>query len=334
LSILHKNHENLNPKLPKLTKGSKIMSNTLSRTDLAIEVIPQIPTINSKKKPLRGIEYKERGKSTKITEIVISDDEIGRPIGKQKGRYITFELGDFSRFDVDYADLATELSVEIRSLLPKKLTSKTLKTEQDLVLVAGLGNNDITPDSLGVKASRKVLATRHLKEEYDPFLADFRPVSVISSGVLAQTGIETAELVGAISAQLRPSAVIIVDALACSSISRLGTTIQLSDTGISPGSGVQNSRKPLNFETLGVPVISIGVPTVVDIFTIFEEIAEDFGINDWQKTKNFDLYKKNMMVTPRDIDKLISKSADLIATALNLALHNDITFEEIQALTA
>jgi spore protease len=256
----------------------------MNRTDLAIE------------SPVKGLQQKERGKHFSITEIVIDTDELGKTIGKSKGRYVTLETDVLNRFAEDYSYFEQELSEEIADFIPK----------DGLIFVIGLGNNDITPDSLGPKTVGKILATRHLNEK------SLRSVSILSTGVLAQTGIETAEIAEAICKKINPAAVIVIDALTCSDIARLGKTIQISDAGISPGSGVKASRKALNAHTLGVPVIAIGVPTVVDICTIVKSLTS---------SENFSQPPENMLVTPRDIDLLIDNAAELIAAAVNSALN-------------
>ena len=278
------------------------------RTDLAVE------QINEDNLP-DGVKKYRRGKAFEITEFVIENDNHRHTIGKGKGRYITLESGSLSRYCGNYEDMARELAQELKSMLP-----------EGEILVAGLGNRDITPDAIGPWAAEKVLATRHLrrelKENEADFLTSLRPVSCLAGGVLGQTGIETAELIKAVCCEIKPSAVIAVDALACSDASRLGTTIQLSDSGISPGSGVANSRKELSAESLGIPVIAVGIPTVVDMHTILHsygkcEIPEN---------------TPNMMVAPRDIDRLSERGAELIACGINLALQPTLSFEDVRGL--
>lgn len=278
------------------------------RTDLALE------QINEDNLP-DGVKKYRRGSAFEITEIVIENDNHRASLGKGKGRYITLESGSLSRYCGNYEDMAQELADELKSMLP-----------DGEILVAGLGNRDITPDAIGPWTAEKVLATRHfrneLKENEADFLASLRPVSCLAGGVLGQTGIETAELIKSVCREIKPSAVIAVDALACSDISRLGTTIQLSDSGISPGSGVANSRKELSAKSLGIPVIAVGIPTVVDMHTIMYscgecEIPEDIP---------------NMMVTPRDIDRLSERGAELIACGINLALQPSFSFEDVRGL--
>ncbi len=278
------------------------------RSDLAVE---QITADNLPD----GVHMTKRGESFEITEIIIDDDSHMKSMGKGKGKYITLESGSLSRFSDDYENMAKELSYEIRSLVP-----------DGEIFVAGLGNRDITPDAIGPQTVEKILATRHLQNELDSdeeaFLTSLRRVSVFAGGVMGQTGIETAELISAVCREIKPSAVIAVDALACSDISRLGTTIQISDSGISPGSGVSNARKELSESNLGIPVIAVGVPTVVDMHTIVRSLT---GID-------IDSSLPNMMVTPRDIDRLTERASQLIAFGINLALQPSLTFDDVRGL--
>jgi spore protease len=211
--------------------------------------------------------------------------------------------------------MTEELSQELAKLVP-----------DGEILVVGLGNNDITPDAIGPQTAAKIFATRHLREQYDrneeEFLTSLRQVSSFAGGVMGQTGIETAEIVRAISAEIAPKCIIAVDALACSDIDRLGTTIQITDTGISPGSGVSNSRKELSEKVFGIPVIAVGVPTVVDMHTIVKNLTG--------RKINGEL--PNMLVTPRDIDRLTERASQLLAFGINLALHPTLTFEDVRGL--
>ena len=278
------------------------------RTDLALESISpgDLP---------ESVHIKRRGKAFSITEIIIDDDSCLASIGKGRGRYITLEGNSLSRFSDDYQLMAQELAQELKQLIP-----------EGEVLVAGLGNNDITPDAIGPQTASKVLATRHLSDELNSggevFLTSLRRVSSFAGGVMGQTGIETAEIVRAIAAELRPAAIIAIDALACTDISRLGTTIQITDTGISPGSGVSNRRRELSEKLFGIPVIAVGVPTVVDMHTIVRSLTG--------KSINREL--PNIMVTPRDIDRLTERASQLLAFGINLALQPTLTFEDVRGL--
>lgn len=281
------------------------------RTDLALEQAAALTKQND-------IPIVRRGRAFSVSEIHITDETQGARIGRGLGRYVTLECEKLSHHSPQFRAQVEELAEELGRFLP----------EGD-ALVVGLGNQDITPDALGPAVAGKILATRHLRRELaenDPeldFLRGLRPVSVLANGVLGQTGIEAAELAAALRDTVRPSAVIAVDALACSDLSRLGNTIQIADAGISPGSGVQNSRRELSRSTLGVPVIAIGVPTVVDMHTIVRcyDAKPDAAM-------------PNMMVTPRDIDKLIENAARLIGCALNLALQPTMRFEDVEGLSS
>lgn len=282
-----------------------------SRTDLAVEQTPEeLP---------EGITLERRGDAFQVTEIRIDSDEHGAAIGRCKGRYLTLERLEPNQAADAMQQQTEELAAELRSFLP----------EEGAVLVAGLGNADITPDALGPQTAGLILATRHLKRELaenEPdtaFLRGLRQVSVLSNGVLGQTGIETAELITALRETVQPACILAIDALACSDLSRLGTTVQISDAGISPGSGVQNRRAELSVRTLGIPVIAVGVPTVVDLHTVVRQAAgEDTELTGFP----------NMMVTPRDIDRLLHHASRLLGLAVNLALHPQFTYADAEAL--
>lgn len=278
----------------------------MSRTDLAVECV----TGEVIKK---GITRRIRGENFKITEICISDDESGAEIGKPAGRYVTLESSSLNGFGGDYNDMVHELADELSEFIPS-----------GHIMVAGLGNDGITPDALGVVTAENIIATRHLKSELqeDEFIRSLRPVSVLISGVIGKTGIETAEIIRSVTDKTLPSAIIAVDALACSDISRLGTTIQISNSGICPGSGVQNRRKELSLKTLGVPVIAIGVPTVVSMHTLIENLTDIVP----------DESMPDMLVTPKEIDKIINHCSSVISMAINLALQKNLSFEDIEEL--
>lgn len=278
------------------------------RTDLAVESF-------NYKEISKGIRQSERGKAFRITEISIDDDSYIESTGKGKGIYITLEGDNLSKFSDGYDNMILEFSEELEKLIP----------EGD-ILVAGLGNNDITPDALGPQTANKILATRHLQDEFnsdeEEFLTSLRRVSVLAGGVMGQTGIESAELLKAVCSEIKPSGIIAVDALACSDISRLGTTIQISDSGISPGSGVANSRKEISEKVFGIPVIAVGVPTVVDMYTIVSSMTK------CEPDKSI----PNMIVTPRDIDRLTERASQLIAYGINLALQPELTLDDVKGL--
>lgn len=276
------------------------------RTDLAVECV-------SSRSLSHGITQNTRGENFCITEIIIENDADAKILGKPKGRYVTLQSNSLNGFGGDYRKMIAELADELEKFIP-----------DGHIMVAGLGNSGITPDALGVYAADGVIATRHLKTEFsdDEFFSGLRPVSVLISGVIGRTGIETAEIIRSVAGNIKPDAIIAIDALACADMSRLGKTIQISDSGISPGSGVQNRRKELSYDTMGIPVIAIGVPTVMDMYTIIENFTGNKANPDIP----------NMMVTPKDIDKLIKHSAEIIAYSLNCALQPDLSFEDIEEM--
>lgn len=285
------------------------------RTDLAFESAQQILTTAS----ISGLAQYQRNYENadiKVTEISVDNQKASEMIGKPIGKYVTIENtnGCFS--------LYSDLFEEQIDVLCKELNSLMGKTPRK-IMFAGLGNRAITPDSLGPITAEKIFATRHIKRlAKDIDTSDLSDVSVITTGVMAQTGIESSETVKALAEIIKPDVIIIVDALACSDLSHLGTTIQLTNTGISPGSGVENARKELSFHTLGVPCIAIGVPTVADMNSIAEELC------NVQAPEEFD----GMLVTPKSIDNLVLRSAGLIATAINRTFHPDLSDEEIASL--
>lgn len=185
------------------------------------------------------------------------------------------------------------------------------------MLVVGLGNEAITPDALGPQAAKMVLATRHIRGEFarTAGLEDLRPTAVMAPGVLGNTGVESGEMAEGVIAVINPAAVVAIDALAAQSLSRLGCTVQLSDTGIAPGSGVGNNRRALNRETLGIPVVAVGVPTVVDAVTLAEELT-----GREEAAGEVTPRGAGMMVTPREVDLMIRRASRLVAMSVNAAL--------------
>ncbi len=288
------------------------------RTDLALE---RQELIGSER--LKGVISETEVKDqVKITRIEITDDTAARRLSKPIGNYVTAEVPPFST-DAEIFDGRLEiLSEEIKSMLPVN----------GAVLVVGLGNISITPDALGPKSAGYILATRHISDELKKSIGfeNMRSVASLSPGVLGQTGIETGEIVRGIVDRIKPSAVITVDALASRNLSRLGSTVQMSDTGISPGSGVGNQRKRLDETTLGVKVISIGVPTVVDGATLAHDLI------DKEKSTSYSVLPESeqMMVTPKEIDLLIERASKLVGMAINCALQPDISPEDIMSLVS
>lgn len=296
------------------------------RTDLAIECremfAEEISGVESATHDSDGIT---------VTHVRISTQEGSEKIGKPIGNYVTIEIDELPIEDEEICSRgAKALCTELKKMINVQ--------EKDSVLVVGLGNRYITPDSIGPKAVGKIAVTRHItKEAGNGFDFSVRPVSAVAPGVLGITGIETSEIVKGVVEHVRPSLVIAIDALAARKLKRLGTTLQLCDSGISPGSGVGNNRKELTKETLGVPVIAIGVPMVASAATlavdIMQSLSEYLGeknvphalceespqnrrlINTALSTNN-----ENMVVTPNDVDVISQQASSIIADGINMAL--------------
>ena len=294
--------------------------NSRIRTDLALEAEQLFRAGGRGSGDIPGVRASERlsGGFT-VSTIEVLDERGESAIGKPRGRYITVELGALLRREQGaFGEACSLLAKELRGLLDIPDFSS--------VLVVGLGNRDITPDAIGPLCLDSVMITRHLREALPEHFAAFRPVCGIKSGVLGTTGIESGDMIAAMCRCVRPAAVIAIDALASRSMNRLCRTVQLSDTGIVPGSGVGNARQALNRESLGVPVIAIGVPTVVDAATLAFDLLDDAGLDiDPDKLSSSD----SMIVTPRDIDRNVRDSAKLIAYSLNLALHKNLSIEDV-----
>ena len=243
------------------------------RTDLTIELAEELEDVS-------GVQSEVNVKNgVTVTRTVISDGEAAQRIGKPQGKYYTLEMLPFSDAAFEPDECFEAAADILRELLP----------EHGCVLAAGLGNSSITPDSIGPKSAGRILATRHISGELAEKcgLAPLRMTAVIAPGVLGQTGVEAAEHIRWLCEGLKPSAVIVIDAMAARSLSRLGRTLQICDTGISPGSGVGNDRPCIDSAYLGTKVISLGVPTVAELHS--GERAEAAG---------------HMMITPREIDLL------------------------------
>ena len=289
------------------------------RTDLALEKQEALPEDG-----VGGVLHavKEEG-DVRVTTICIRNEKGEKALGKPRGTYITLESKTPLSDRPLLSSLRRTLSGELCKLLP----------ESGAVLVAGLGNESITPDALGPRAARRLFATRHINGEIARVTGfeGLRPVAALSPGVLGQTGIETAEILESVVRGISPAAVIVIDALSSRRLSRLGTTIQLTDTGLSPGSGVGNRRAEISLRTLGVPVIAIGVPTVVDGATLISDWLDSYGI-DPHGAPGFD-EERFMMVTPKEVDLLIDRAAEVVAMGINCALQPTLGEEELLELT-
>lgn len=281
------------------------------RTDLAAEARDLWQ--RGSREPLPGLmtERAER-QGFGVDTVEIQTNAAAEELCKPMGRYVTVELDVLLRREEDaFRRGCAVLAEELRAQL------KLGKYES--VLVVGLGNPDITPDAVGPLAANFVLVTRHLKERLGEDFAAFRTVSVFRSGVLGTTGVESAELTLAVVERTHPDRVVAVDALAARQVSRLCQAVQISDTGIIPGSGVGNARSALTAESLGVPVVSVGVPTVVDAATLCADLTG----------KEAPAEAAGMFVTPRNIDSRVRDAARLVGYSINLALHDGLRVEDV-----
>ena len=292
------------------------------RTDLALEARELWQESAEKTTRLSGVKAtKQRAEGYPVTRVDILDERGEKALGKPRGTYRTIDLTAFWQRKSDFFERAVRaVGGQLKELLPGEGT----------VLVIGLGNGAMTPDAVGPLAADNVLVTRHLIAAMPRHFSGFRPVAVFRTGVLGTTGVESAEAVRGLVAQVEPSLVIAVDALASRRVGRVCTTVQLSDTGIIPGSGVGNHRSALNQETLGVPVFAIGVPTVVDSATLAADLLEESGITDYDG-EALQKSRQNLMVTPRDIDQQVRDLSKVVGYGINWALQ-DLEIEEINAL--
>lgn len=315
------------------------------RTDLAVEnreIYKKIYREDSK-----GVDVeKEEKENYTVTRIKVLNEEGSKSLQKPVGTYITIEAPRLSKSDEDLKD-------EISQVVAKEIKGLGKNNPNSKILIIGLGNWNITADSLGPKVVKRVLVTRqyfvNYKKDSDETMAN---VSAISPGVMGITGIETGEIVKGVVEKVKPDLVIAVDALASRKMERINTTIQISDSGINPGAGVGNNRMELTEKTLGVPVIAIGVPTVVDAATIVNdtldliidslkkeaEVGTEFYnlLSEISSEEKYNLirevlnpYMKNVVVTPTDIDKVIDDISIVIANGLNIALHPGIDLKDV-----
>lgn len=318
------------------------------RTDLALEAKEIFE--EKSKETIPGVMVENDGdENIKITRVKITEESGVKALGKPIGNYITIEVPDLKYKDVD---LMEDLSKNIARELDRLMNLK----DDSSILVVGLGNWNITPDALGPKVTEKLLVTRHITE-YVPEQIDesVRPVSAISPGVLGITGIETSEIIVGVVNHVKPDLVIVVDALASRKMERVNSTIQISDAGINPGSGVGNNRKELSKDSLGVDVIAIGIPTVIDAATmatdtidmIIDSLKKEGKkdnvllnmIDSLDKKEKYELISgvfseqlRDMIVTPKEIDSIIDDISDILADGLNISLHPSIHMDNVARL--
>ena len=303
-----------------------------ARTDLALEAREYVEDANGE---LRGVivdEYEKKDIGVSVTKVQITTQNSAKLLGKPKGTYITLEIPDLCECgengDVseNHEKIAAEISEHIRVLLPED-------KENLQVLVVGLGNRDVTADALGPAVADHLYISRHLLQEFGTLGLKKKQgiiTSCIVPGVMAKTGMETAEIVKGVVKETKPDAVIVVDALASRSTKRLNRTIQISNTGIHPGSGVGNHRNAIDEETLGIPVIAMGVPTVVDAATIvadaLEKMHKELKETAFLQAKDSVALNRlyNMYVTAKDIDATIKRVSFTLAEALNMTFEQGV----------
>lgn len=315
------------------------------RTDLAVEA-KEIYEKESKNQ-MKGVSAQNRSEGDiKITIVNIETDEGENIMGKPKGTYVTIDMPKHTHYD-------SEAMNNVSRVLTEEL-SKLIKLDESMTaLVVGLGNWNVTPDALGPKVVSKIMVTRHLKQLIpDSIDEGIRPVCALAPGVLGLTGMETSEIIKGVADKIKPDLIICIDALASRKLERVNTTIQIGNTGISPGSGVGNRRMEISQKTLGIPVIAIGVPTVVDAATVANDtidlVLDEMISNSSKGSKFYDMlkgvdknekqkmieeilnpYVGNLMVTPKEVDTVIDSVSKVIADGINLALQPALEMEEI-----
>lgn len=315
-----------------------MMSQFQVRTDLALETREKFKEDNVEIKGVRVEEEYRREKEIKITTMVIETENGAKAMGKPKGTYITLEAANLDSQDEDYhREISLELARIIKRLLPEGRNTCS-------VLVAGLGNREVTPDALGPRVVDNMMITRHVLKEFGKYAFGEQEVNAVSGivpGVMAQTGMESQEIIRGVIEQTKPDVMIAIDALAARSTRRLSRTIQITDTGINPGSGVGNHRHGLSKETVGIPVIAIGVPTVVDAATIVSDTMQTLiqameehshlsalstGLNALNDMEKYELIREllspqlnTMFVTPKDIDESVKRLSYTLSEGLNIA---------------
>lgn len=324
------------------------------RTDLALETQEKIQKDEGE---LKGVDFyqEDRGNGITVSTLIILTENAAKNMGRPRGHYITIEAPEMVEDDESgHREISLELADILRDLIIKKLekTGKHVQTgkkrqkkasedesglEKLSILLVGLGNREVTPDALGPRVIDNMFITRHIIKEFGKYAFGDEKISKISGivpGVMAQTGMECLEIVRGVVKETGPDVVITVDALAARNAKRLGRTIQLTDTGITPGSGVGNHRNALNEKSVGVPVISLGVPTVVDAATIVSDamnsLVEAMSISNIEKLDEKERQElarellspqlNGMFVTPKDIDDSIKRLSFLISEGINIAL--------------
>lgn len=306
------------------------------RTDMAVERNEIYKKQNSLAEEIDGIENANKIiKDIEISKVKITNENGATALGKPVGNYITLDVKEIKNADEErIEEIAEIMADELRNVIGEHVS------DTDDILVVGLGNRYVTPDALGPKVVPEIEVTRHILEYMPKIMPeDTRSVSAISPGVLGITGIETMEILNGIVQNIKPKMLIVIDALATRKLERISSSIQIADTGIVPGAGVNNARKEISINTLGIPVIAIGIPTVVDLATITNDCINIFienlqqkamsnsTLNELKEKDNYEEIKEalipkdyNMIVTPKEIDKLIDNMSEIVARGINKSL--------------
>lgn len=291
-----------------------------ARTDLALEAREVWEENTHEQTKLRGVWARDADvNGFRVSRVKILNEEGERALGKPVGSYTTIELEGISRHDTEiFSKAITTVARELSELVPDT---------DGCVLIVGLGNEGITPDAVGANAISHIMVTRHLVEKIPDIFGSMRPVSAIAPGVLGMTGVESGEIIRGVTERIRPDYIVVIDALASMRLNRLCKTVQITDTGIIPGSGVGNSRAAITEKTMGIPVIALGVPTVVDIATIIESFAEDSGVAIPKKALSE--YSERLLVTPKDIDVNIADIGRILGYAVNTVLQKNVSIKDM-----
>lgn len=306
------------------------------RTDMAVERNEIYKKQNSLAEEIDGIENANKIiKDIEISKVKITNENGANALGKPVGNYITLDVKEIKNADEErIEEIAEIMADELRTVIGEHVS------DTDDILVVGLGNRYVTPDALGPKVVPEIEVTRHILEYMPKIMPeDTRSVSAISPGVLGITGIETMEILNGIVQNIKPKMLIVIDALATRKLERISSSIQIADTGIVPGAGVNNARKEISINTLGIPVIAIGIPTVVDLATITNDCINIFienlqqkamsnsTLNELKEKDNYEEIKEalipkdyNMIVTPKEIDKLIDNMSEIVARGINKSM--------------
>lgn len=292
----------------------------IRRTDLAMEAQELWRESAGETTRLSGVEARDgEREGIPVTTVRILDREGEQALGKPQGTYVTLTLeGVAGRAEGVFGRAIRAVAGELSRLLEEV-------DPQGLVLVAGLGNRAITPDAIGPKVHEQIFVTRHLVDQMPEHFGHLRPVASLAAEVLGTTGVESGEVIRAVCEKLRPACVIAVDALASRSLERLCRTVQLADTGITPGSGVGNHRVALDRDSLGVPVLALGVPTVVEGSTLAADLMGADELPDLGAGRD-------LLVTPKDIDSQVADLAKIVGYGISLALQPGMTVEDLELL--